>query len=276
MALALLGIVTFALAVTWRRRSAQFAELLLYMKARFDPSVIDLSGRRHYSNCLSYGWVMKNVIRGRHSRTKAAIQELLTDKTLEGSLALGSFLGILPMIAVFLIFGGFAAVGGAFFVALAAFLFVQAPLDVSLSYGLLTWLTQQDLLRYREGDFAYTLVSTNALSRWVKILLAAGVISFILAPMGDAMVEAGIYGVSSLIGFLFTHVFIPLAAANPGVAYVVFVSMVVAVAVLMMIAPGAAYKLIKRGDDIFSLDTQGDTDESEEQAVKKEEETGNH
>jgi len=275
LALILLSIVSFALAVVWRNRSTKFTELFLYFSARFDPSVLDLSGRTHHSHCMSYNWVMKNVVQ-RRSRLRAAIQQLMGDNTLSATMVMGMLAAILPFALAYLLVGGLIAAGGAIFVALAAVFFVQAPLDVDLSHGLLTWMIQQDPLKLKQNDFAYALVSSNAISRWSKILIAAGVISLVLAPVGDMMIESGLYGVSVLMGTILTYVFIPLAAANAGVAYAVFVASVVFVAVLLLLVPQSVYRIIKRGEDIFALEPKHDADESEQQPVEKEKDAGNH
>jgi hypothetical protein len=90
------------------------------------------------------------------------------------------------------------------------------------------------------------------------------------------MMESGLYGVSVLMGAILTYVFIPLAAANAGVAYAVFVASVVFVAVLLLLVPQSVYRIIKRGEDIFALEPKHDADESEQQPVEKEKDAGNH
>ncbi len=275
LALILLGIVSLALAVVWRNRTTHFAELFLYFSARFDPSELDLSGKTHHSHCMSYNWVMKNVVQ-RRSRLRAAIQQLMGDNTLSSSMVVGLLAAILPFALAYLLVGGLTAAGGAIFVAVAAIFFVQAPLDVDLSYGLLKWMIEQDPLKLKQSDFAYALVSSNAISRWSKILIAAAVISLVLAPGGDLMMESGLYGVSILMGLILTYVFVPLAAANAGVAYAVFVASVVFVAVLLLMVPQSVYRLIKRGEDIFALEPKHDADEGKQQPVEKEKDAGNH
>ena len=275
LALILLGIVSFALAAVWRNRTRQFAELFLYFSARFDPRDLDLSGRTHHSHCISYNWVMRNVVQ-RRSRLRAAIQELMGDNTLSASMVMGLLAATLPFALAYLLVGGLTAAGGAIFVAVAAIFFVQAPLDVDLSYGLLRWLIQQDPLKLKNSDFAYAVVSSKAIGRWSKILIAAGGVSLVLAPVGDMMVESGLYGVSMLMGLLLTYVFIPLAAANAGVAYAVFVASVVFVAVVLLLLPQRVYKLIKRGEDIFALEPKHDADKSKQKTVEKEKDAGNH
>ncbi|MFW9800062.1 MAG: hypothetical protein ACFFD9_06480 [Candidatus Thorarchaeota archaeon] len=269
----LLSIVSFAMALVWRRRARRFTELFIYLTARFDPDTMDLSGRKHYSGCLSYGWAMENLIQGRHSKSGNAFRELIADKTLEATLALGSLVGILPMIIAYLALGGLAATGGSLLVAVVAFFIVQAPLDVGMSFGLLSWLMEQNPFQLKVADLAYASVSSKAIDRWFRILIVVGVV---LAPMSDAMLESALYGVAALFGFLLTHVFTPVAVVNPGVAYVVFVALVASISTALLIMPGTVYRLIKGGQDIFALDTKYDADQSEEKAIGKENDTSDY
>ncbi|UCH03810.1 MAG: hypothetical protein JSW05_09465 [Candidatus Thorarchaeota archaeon] len=265
----LLVIVSFAMALVWRRRARRFTELLLYLTARFDPDTMDLSGRKHYSGCLSHGWAMEHLTQGSHSKISRSFQELIAEKTLEATLALASLVGILPMIVAYLALGGLAATGGSILVAVVAFFLVQAPLDVGLSYGLLSWLMEQDPFQLKVGDFAFAHVSSKAMDTWFKILIVAGVISMVLAPMSDGMLESAAYGIAALFGFLLTHVFAPIAVLNPGVAYVIFVALVASISTSILIVPETVYRLIKGSQDILALDAKDYADQSEEKTIGK-------
>ncbi|MFX0044277.1 MAG: hypothetical protein ACFE8Z_00375 [Candidatus Hermodarchaeota archaeon] len=275
-AMVLLGILSFAMALVWRRRMRCFTELFIFLAARFDPNTIDLSGRKSYSACMSHGWVMKNLMHGPHSRMSKALQDLASERTFEATLALGGMIGILPMIVVYLAFGSFAAVGGLFLLAILAFILLQAPANVTMSYALLSWLSEQDPFLLKSQDFAYAMVSSKTISRWFKILTGAAIASIVLAPWSDGMLELVVYGMAVFIALLFTQVFVPLAAHSAGLAFAVLFVLVVSVTVLLLVSPGIIYRVLSVRLDILTLDTKKDRDQCEEEPVEKEENTGNH
>ncbi len=271
----MLGIVSFVMAITWRRRHVRFTELFIFLRARFEPSKIDLSGRKHYAQCISYKWVMKNIIH-RRSRIREALRELMADSTFSTVLVLGSLISFIPIALAYLIVGGLATMGGSLSIALIAILVVQAPFDVAMSYELLSWMAKQDPLEFKESDLAYAEVASNTIIRWTTMLVAAGIGALIYAPWSDPTLELIIFGLSSLFNIILIQFFIPLAIINGAVAYVVFVSVVVLVIVLLILLPGILYGLLKRGEDLFSLDAQDHADDSKQQAIEKEKDTGNH
>jgi hypothetical protein len=266
LAMFLIGSISFGLAITWHRRKTRFNELFIYLGARYNPNEIDLSGKRQYSNGVSYGWVIKNVIY-RRSKIRDTLRELMAESTLLTTMVLGSLVSIMPIAIAYLIVGGFASSGGMFLFVFLAILLVYAPFDVAMSYELLSWLVEQDPYDLKESDFAYAQVSWNTISRWIKILLAAGVLILTLAPWSNSMLELSIYGLAALFGFVLNQVYIPLANINAAVAYVAFVSVVVTILVFLYIVAETAYRIMKRGENIFSLKTQGNTNEGEQKTI---------
>ena len=172
LAMFLIGAISFGMAITWHRRKARFNELFIYLGARYNLSEIDLSGRKHVSNCVSYGWVRENVI-NRRSKIRDTLRELMAESTLLTTIVLGSLIAIVPIALAYLIIGGIAFSGGVFLLVFLAILLINAPFDVAMSYELLSWLVKQDPYDLKEGDFAYAQVSWNAIGRWIKILLAS-------------------------------------------------------------------------------------------------------
>jgi hypothetical protein len=266
MAMFILGTLSFVMAIAWRARYAQFAELFIYLRARFDPNEIDLSGRKHYSQCVSYSWVMKNII-CRQSRIREALRDLMTDSTLYTVLILGSLISFLPIALAYLIVGGFMAAGGTFFLGLVAIIIVQAPFDVAMSHGLLSWLTEQDPLGLKESDLAYAEVASKSITRWYRVLIASGIFIVLYAPWSEPTLEVMIFAMSFLFNAVFVGIFIPLASINGAVAYLGFVSIVVLIIVMLLLLPGRIYGFLNRGKDIFSLDTQEEAEKSKHHSI---------
>ncbi|MHA2069078.1 MAG: hypothetical protein ACXABY_32345, partial [Candidatus Thorarchaeota archaeon] len=165
------------MAVIWHKRLLSRDEISIFLEARFGSESVDISGKTHYSSCLSYRWVMKNVIQNKLGQGGEVIRTVLAEKTVEGTIALTLLGAMIPFTMAYLFFVSFALVGGSIIIFLLAILVIQAPFDVAASDGLLKWLAKQDLDDFKVGDFAYAKVSFGAISRWIRVVLAIGIIA---------------------------------------------------------------------------------------------------
>ncbi|MFX0054557.1 MAG: hypothetical protein ACFFAD_06505 [Candidatus Hermodarchaeota archaeon] len=276
LATILLGILSFVMAVIWRKRLMSREEITIYLEARFGSEKVDTSGKTHYSNCLSYQWVMRNVIQNKLGKGGEIIRTALVERTTEGALALAILGTMVSFMAAYLVFFSFTLVGGSVVILLLAILLIQAPFDVAASDGLLKWLLKQDPADLKVDDFAYAKVSFGAISRWVRVLLAIGTAAIVIAPWSDLLLEGATYAITMLFTFILATVYTPLGEINPALAYGLFVVTVVLIVVLIFLIPGRVYGLIQKDIDIFSSEPEASPDDIDDETVEKEKDRGDH
>jgi hypothetical protein len=219
---------------------------------------------------------MKNVIQNKLSQGSEVIRTALVDRTVEGTIALAIVGSLIPFTAAYLIFVSFALVGGSIIILLLVILVIQAPFDVAASDGLLKWQAKQDPIDFKVGDFAYAKVSFGAISRWIRVLLATGVIAIIAAPWSDMLLEGATYAIIMVFTFAFTTIYTPLGAVNPALAYVFFVATVVTILIIAFLIPGKIYNLVQRDVNIFALESEESSEEVDDETVEKENNRGGH
>ncbi|MHA2303337.1 MAG: hypothetical protein ACXACD_20530, partial [Candidatus Thorarchaeota archaeon] len=175
----LLGVLSILMASIWYKRLRNHNEIFIFLEARYESNNVDISGRTHYSRCLSYRWVMKNVIQNQVGRGGEVIRTTLADRTLEGTIAIVLLGSLIPYTFAYLLFISFASVGGSILILFLAVLVVQAPFDVAVSDGLLKWLTTHDPVDFKIGDFAYAKVSSSAISISSILLLEPSILHWL-------------------------------------------------------------------------------------------------
>ncbi|MFW9845516.1 MAG: hypothetical protein ACFFD6_02110 [Candidatus Thorarchaeota archaeon] len=276
LATILLGILSMLMAVIWRKRLKDREVINIYLEARFGSENVDTSGKTHYSDCISYHWVMKNVIQSKLGHGGEVIRTALIDRTVEGTIAIAIVGSLIPFTLAYLVFVSFALVGGSIIIILMAILVIQAPFDVAASDGLLKWYTKQDPLDFKLGDFAYAKVSFGAISRWIQVLLAIGVIAIVIAPWSSILLEGATYAVVMVFTFALTAIYTPIAAISPALAYASFVSTVVITLVLVFIIPGRLYGIIRKDINIFALESNESSNEIDDETVQEKDNRNGH
>ncbi|MFQ5833349.1 MAG: hypothetical protein ACE5H4_11640 [Candidatus Thorarchaeota archaeon] len=223
IALILLGVLSFATALYWRRKLDGFESLFSFFTTRFNPDEVDISGQQKYTRCLSHRWVMKNMIHGDYTNSETTLGDFVGQNTFAGTMIVGLVLGSLPVLAVYLLFQSFVLVGAALVAVFAAVFIVRSPEDVGASYNLLKYLTEQDQTELMKGDLAYARISSNQIKVWIRNLIIIGVASIIVAPWGELIPDAMAMAIAGFFNLFLVGVFIPLADFSFALALLLFI-----------------------------------------------------
>jgi len=219
--LLLLGFMSFMLAILWQQRIRRlkiFTEELLSTLG--EP---DISGKKQYTNCKSHQWVIKNVVMGGYSKTGETFRSIMTNRTLTGTLVLGIFLGVIPVIIVLILFKIFNIAGISLILIFFALYILRGPGNVEVSNNLMKWLFEQDKSSLLIGDLAYLRISQKTLQDWRTKLFFLGILCFIIAPWGEQIPISLIWFLTQFLGWAYVTIYLPLSGVSMPLALVFYV-----------------------------------------------------
>ncbi|MGY5857946.1 MAG: hypothetical protein RTU63_01155 [Candidatus Thorarchaeota archaeon] len=218
--LVLLGVLSFFLAFIWYRRLDTVNCFIQPLTERFGEP--DTSGKKQYTNCKSHNWVMKNVVYGSYLEKSEGIRNFMMNRTLTGTLLLSSFLGLIPVIIVYILFQSYNLIGTSLVLILLAVYVIRGPGQLEVSNLLLRWQVEQDVESFKIGDLAYARVSEKSISNWVRNLILIGIISVIAAPWGEQIPIGMAYIFTVFLGFVYANIFEPVALVSMPLALLIF------------------------------------------------------
>lgn len=218
--LILLGILSFALAFNWHRRLQAVSCFIQPLSERFGEP--DTTGKNHYTNCSSHSWVMKNVVYGSYLDKSEGFRTFMMNRTMAGTLLLGMFLGLIPVIIVYILFQSYNIIGTSLLLLVLSVFVIRGPGQLEVSDLLLKWQVEQDIESFKIGDLAYARVSEKSIRNWIRNLIIIGAISFITAPWGEQIPIGLAYIFAVFIGFVYATLFQPLALISMPLALITF------------------------------------------------------
>ncbi|MHA1938960.1 MAG: hypothetical protein ACW97O_12185 [Candidatus Thorarchaeota archaeon] len=211
-ALILFGVLSLLLVYYWQKRIGTLDSLFTWFQNRYGNDSIDLSGQTQYTRCISHDWAMQNVVRKRHSKRGEALQAVLMDNTLAGTMIGGLILGASSLIIVLLLFQSFVLAGETVFVIVAAVYLLWGSGSVETSYNFLTWLAEQESEFLKVGDLAYAEISRRAIVTWQRTLAVIGTVSILFAPWGNLVMDGLAIGIATFYQGFLNYIFLPVAA----------------------------------------------------------------
>jgi hypothetical protein len=222
--LILFGALSLLLVYYWQKRISPLESLFAWFHSRFGNDRVDLSGQTEYTRCVSHDWAMQNLVRKKHSKRGEALQEVMMENTLAGTMIGGLILGASSLIIVLLLFQSFLLAGEAVFVIFGAIYLIWGSGSVETSYNFLTWLAEQETERLKLGDLAYAEISRLAIVRWQRTLAVIGVVSILVAPWGNLLMEGLAFGIATLYQEFLNYIFLPLAAFSFVLALILLIA----------------------------------------------------
>jgi len=218
--LILLGTLSLFLAYIWYKRLQVVDCFIGPLSDRLGEP--DTSGKKQYTNCDSHRWVMKNIVYGSYLERSEGFRNFMMNRTVTGTLILSIFLGLIPVVIVYILFQSFNLIGTSLILIILAVFVIRGPGQLEVSNLLLKWQVEQDIANFNIGDLAYARVSEKSIKNWVRNLLFIGLISIIAAPWGEEIPIGLAYIFSSFLGFAYTNVFQPLSLISMPLALMVF------------------------------------------------------
>ena len=230
----LLGALSLALAFYWHKRILRVQDFIHQLSNEVHED-IDLSGKKKYTNCGSYKWVMKNVVYGDYMQSGETLRNIMMNRTLVGTMILSMFLGVIPVMIVFILFQSFNLIGPSLILIFVAIYELRGPGSLDVTTKLLKWQMEQKEGDLSTGDLAYARVSEASLRSWRKILAIMGVLSIALSPIAEGIPVAFIYLLTSFIGFSYNFIYLPIASYSLGLAFILFIIIGPAILVIAII-----------------------------------------
>jgi len=218
--LVLLGIISFLLAFIWYRRLQAVNCFIQPLSERFGEP--DTTGKKQYTNCKSHHWVMKNVVYGSYLEKSEGFRNFMMNRTLVGTLLLSMFLGLIPVIIVYILFQSFNLIGTSLVLIFLALFVIRGPGQLEVSNLLLKWQVEQNVETFKIGDLAYARVSEKSINNWTRNLLLIGIICIIAAPWGEQIPVGMAYIFTVFLGFVYANIFQPLALVSMPLALMTF------------------------------------------------------
>ena len=218
--LVILGVLSFFIAYYWYRRLQEVNSFIQPLSEQLGEP--DISGKKQYSNCLSHHWVMKTVVYGSYLEKSEGIRNFMMNRTLAGTLILSTFLGLIPVIIVYILFQSYNLIGVSLVIIVIAVYVIRGPGQLEVSNKLLKWQVEQEIESFRIGDLAYARVSERTIRNWVRNLILIGIISLIAAPLGEQIPVGMAYIFTVFLGFVYTNIFQPVALVSMPLALVIF------------------------------------------------------
>lgn len=218
--LVLLGTISLILASVWYKRLQVVDCFIKPLSDRLGEP--DTSGKKQYTNCSSHRWVMKNVVYGSYLEQSEGFRNFMMNRTMTGTLILGVFLGLIPVIIVYILFQSFNLIGTSLILIIIGVFVIRGPGHLEVSNLLLKWQIEQDIDSFNIGDLAYARVSEKSIKNWVRNLILIGLVSFIAAPWGEDIPVGLAYILSSFLGFIYAYMFQPLSLISMPLALMVF------------------------------------------------------
>lgn len=208
----LLGFLSFILAIVWQRRVKLSAIFTEELECIFGEP--DLSGKKQYNDCKCFQWVMNNEVLRNYSQVGESFRNKMMNRTLFTTLVLGMFLGLIPVIVVFILFKAFNLVGTSLLLIFIAMYILRGPGNVEVSSNLLEWLLDQDKSSLMIGDLAYAKISINTIHGWQIKLILLGVLSFMIAPWGEELLLSTVWFFTQFLGWAYESIYLPLSVVS--------------------------------------------------------------
>jgi len=216
----LMSILSFFLAYVWYRRLEAVGCFIEPLRNRLGEP--DTSGEEHYTNCNSHQWVMKNVVYGSYLEKSEGFRNFMMNRTMTGTLLLSMFLGLIPVIIVYILFQSYIIIGTSLVLIILSVFIIRGPGQLEVSNLLLKWQREQNIDSFKIGDLAYARVSQRAIRNWIRNLILIGVITMVAAPWGEEIPTILAYIIASFIGIAYTYMFQPLAIISMPLAVMIF------------------------------------------------------
>ncbi len=218
--LIMLGILAFSLATIWHKRIVDINCYITPLSQKFGEP--DTSGKKEYTNCQSYQWVMKNLVYRSYLDTSEGFRNFMMNRTITGTLILSMFLGLIPVMIIYILFQSYNLMGASLILIFIAVFVLRGPGSLEVSNLLLKWQAEQELEEFNIGDLAYARVSLQSIQSWIRFLLAIGTITLALAPWGEQIPIALAYIFTLFLGFAYTNLFLPISAISMPLALIIF------------------------------------------------------
>ena len=218
--LVMLSIISLGLAFFWYRKSERVSCLITPLSEKFGEP--DTSGKKEYTNCQSYKWVMKNVVYKSYLDSGEGFRNFMMNRTITGTLLLSLFLGIIPVVIIYVLFRSYNLVGTSLILIFIALFVLRGPGSLEISDLLLKWQAEQKLDDFTIGDLAYARVSLRSIQNWIRILLFIGIFTMALAPLGEQIPIAIAYILTAFLGFMYANLFLPVSAVSMPLALLLF------------------------------------------------------
>ncbi|MFW9845515.1 MAG: hypothetical protein ACFFD6_02105 [Candidatus Thorarchaeota archaeon] len=223
IALILLALLAVGVSLMWRNRLNKMAPLFAAFEEQFDVEEVDISGNKKYTNCMSHDWVMRNVVRGDYSKSGESLSDFVGENTVVGTMLVGIAMGMGPVLLVLVMFQSFVVAGASLVTVLVAAFIVRPSGEVGVSYDMLSFLAEQEPSKFKMGDWAYAVISSNRIKKWSTILLLIALASFVLAPVGDLLPDAAGLGIALYFAIFMERIYLPLAAISFPLALISFI-----------------------------------------------------
>jgi hypothetical protein len=218
--LLLLGVLSLGLVLYWYKKVIQLNSFISPLLNRLGKP--DISGNRHYTDCDSHKWVMKNVVYGDYLKSAEGFRNFMMNRTMTGTLILGIILGLIPVIAVYLLFQSYQLIGTSLILVILSVYIVRGPGELEISDQLFQWQTEQDCDKFTLGDLAYSEISKKTIMNWIRKLLAIGTICIILAPWGESIFPALAYAFALFVGVAYANIYVPISIYSMPLALMLF------------------------------------------------------
>lgn len=216
----LMSILSFFLAFVWYRKLHAVNCFIEPLSERLGEP--DTSGKKHYTNCDSHKWVMKNIVYGSYLEKSEGFRNFMMNRTVTGTILLSIFLGLIPVIIVYILFQSYNMIGTSLVLFILSVFVIRGPGQLEVSNLLLKWQIEQDIDSFKMGDLAYARVSQRAIRSWVRNLILIGIITMVAAPWGEEIPIILAYIFASFLDIAYTYMFQPLAIISMPLALMVF------------------------------------------------------
>ncbi|TFH10697.1 MAG: hypothetical protein E4H14_02005 [Candidatus Thorarchaeota archaeon] len=218
--LLLLGMISFFLAFIWYRKLTVIDSFIEPLSERLGEP--DTSGKKQYTNCDSHRWVMKNVVYGSYLEKSEGFRNFMMNRTMTGTLILSIFLGLIPVIIVYILFQSYQMIGTSLVLIILSVFVIRGPGQLEVSNLLLNWQVEQKVDSLKIGDLAYARISQKSIKNWIRNLILIGILTFIAAPWGEEIPIGLAYVFTVFLGFAYSNIFQPLAVISMPLALMVF------------------------------------------------------
>lgn len=245
--LLVLGLLSLGIALHWFRKVNQLDRFLAPLAESIGEP--DISGKTKYTNCGSHQWLMKNVIHGDYLKSAEGFRNFMMNRTLTGTLVLGMILGLIPVIAVYLLFQSYQLIGTSLILVVLSVFIVLGPGDLEVSVQLVRWQTEQEYSALDMGDLAYARISQKAMKNWIMKLSVIGVICFILSPWGESIMPALAFVFTLFVGFVYVNIFLPVSLFSMPLALMIFFTIIPLVLSMIIVGVRVAHKRAQTDSD---------------------------
>jgi len=249
--LLLLGILSLSLAAFWYRKVIQLDQFIAPLINRLGEP--DTSGRKHYTDCNSHKWIMKNVVYGDYLKSAEGFRNFMMNRTMTGTLVLGVFLGLIPVIAVYLLFQSYQLIGTSLVLVILSVYVLRGPGELEISNQLFQWQIEQECDTLSVGDLAFAKVSKTTIESWIRKLLIIGLICIGLVPVGELIFPTLAYVFAFFLGFFYQNLFVPISLFSMPLALMVFFAIFPLIITLGIIGFRSVYRRSKRENEGFRL-----------------------